>query len=93
MSSDSELITCLIRFLMEGSLTDYQWHDLRESALHTLEELVKVTPHLLELHQEIKLALDFLRAQIDHKIKEEPLLPFNELLQREVELTSKVYDA
>lgn len=78
---------------MEGSLTDYQWHDLRESALLTFEELVKVTPHLLELHQEIKIALDYLRAQIDHKIKEEPLLPFNELLQREVDLTSKVYDA
>ena len=72
LSVDHDFLNSFTRFLREGSLDDYQWHDLRESVLLILEELVKVKHQILDLIPELKLALDELRANIDHRIGAKP---------------------
>jgi hypothetical protein len=61
-------------------LSDYQWHDLRESVLLILEELVKVKHQLLEQRPDLKQALDNLKATADSKIKDSPSSDFNDML-------------
>ena len=93
LSVDHDFLNSFTRFLREGSLDDYQWHDLRESVLLILEELVKVKHQILDLTPELKLALDELRANIDHRISAKPESEFNDMLLKEVELTTRVYAA
>lgn len=90
---DHDFLNSFTRFLREGSLDDYQWHDLRESVLLILEELVKVKHQILDLIPELKLALDELRANIDLRISAKPESEFNDMLLKEVELTTRVYAA
>lgn len=93
LAEDPEFMICLVRFLQEGTLDDYQWHDLRESALLILEQLVQIRGTLLEEMPDSKLALDSLRAKIDQKIKENPGADFNEMIKKELDLTQRVYAA
>ena len=89
VGSDPEFLVCFGRFLKEGSLSDYQWHDLRESVLLILEELAKVR----RLEPDLRPALDQLRAAAEAKIKENPASDFNEMLQKEIQLVDRVVAA
>lgn len=92
LANDNEFIQCISNLLKQGTMEDYQWHDLREAVLHILLELTGVKQSLLSQSAPMRDALEQLRVMIKTKLESssDASAGFNEMLKKELDLILKV---